>query len=43
MPGPVAKAYNCRTSPLERFDLNEILRLIHAECFFVPPAPRQTS
>ena len=40
--GPVFPAKHYSIPPLERFDLDEILRLIHRERYFVLHAPRQT-
>ena len=40
--GPVVPADHYNISPLERFDLDEILRLIRAKRYFVLHAPRQT-
>ena len=40
--GPVVPAKHYCVPPLERFDLDEILRLIGAERYFVLHAPRQT-
>ena len=40
--GPVAPADRYCIPPLERFDLNEVLRLIRAKRYFVLYAPRQT-
>ena len=40
--GPVVPAKHYCVPPLERFDLDEILRLIGAERYFVLDAPRQT-
>ena len=40
--GPVVPAKHYCVPPLERFDLDEILRLIRAERYFVLHAPRQT-
>ena len=40
--GPVVQAKHYRIPPLERFDLDEVLRLIRDERYFVLHAPRQT-
>ena len=40
--GPVVPAKHYCVPPLERFDLDEILRLIRAERYFLLYAPRQT-
>ena len=40
--GPVVPADHYNISPLERFDLDEIRRLIRAKRYFVLHAPRQT-
>ena len=40
--GPVVPAKHYNIPPLERFDLDEILRLIRDERYFVLHAPRQT-
>ena len=40
--GPVVPAKHYSIPPLERFDLDEILRLIRDERYFVVHAPRQT-